>query len=90
MSQRELAMKAGVPQSTVGRIEAGIIDPRTTTLNQLLRAAGRTLGAEPALGTGVDRTQIRELLALSGGERARLAVADARNLDRALTRRSSR
>jgi transcriptional regulator with XRE-family HTH domain len=82
LSQRALAERAGVPQSTVGRIEAGHVEPSTATLEQLLRAAGHGLTVEPALGAGVDRTQIRELLALSPGERARLAAADARNLDR--------
>jgi predicted transcriptional regulator len=66
----------------VARIEAGSIDPRTATLTRLLDAAGSTLTVEPALGAGLDRTQIRELLALSPGERARLAVEDARNLER--------
>jgi predicted transcriptional regulator len=90
LTQRELARLAGVPQSTVGRIEGGIIDPRTTTLDQLLRATGGTLAAEPTLGIGVDRSQIRELLALSPAQRARLAVDDARNLESALSRRRKR
>lgn len=85
LSQRALAEKAGVPQSTVGRIEAGSIDPRSATLSQLLGAAGQTLTAAPALGAGIDRTQIRALLAISPGERARLAVEDARNLQRVPT-----
>lgn len=77
LSQRGLARAAGVPQSTVARIETRQLAPRADTLDRLLRAAGHTLALEPALGIGVDRSQIRELLRLTPGQRARLAVADA-------------
>jgi transcriptional regulator with XRE-family HTH domain len=85
MSQRALAEAAGVPQSTVARIETGQLSPRTETLERLLRSTGHAVSVEPALGQGVDRSQIRELLRLTPAERARLAVADATglsNLDR--------
>ncbi len=72
---------AGVPHSTVARIELGRLSPRADTLERLMRVAGRTLAAEPALGVGVDRTQIRELLKMTPTERARLAAADAAALD---------
>ena len=85
ISQRALALAAGVPQSTVARIEAGSIYPRSDTLERLLRAAGRTLVSEPRAGYGVDRSQIRALLALTPTERIRLLVGDARSL-RALDR----
>jgi transcriptional regulator with XRE-family HTH domain len=77
MSQRGLAAAAGVPQSTVARIELGRLSPRADTLERLLNAAGLTLAVEPARGAGIDRSQIRELLRLTPGERARLAAADA-------------
>ena len=77
MSQRALARAAGVPQSTVGRIETGQLAPRIDTLDRILRAAGYALTIEPTAGIGVDRSQIRELLRLTPGQRARLAVADA-------------
>jgi hypothetical protein len=48
------------------------------TLDRLLRAAGENLSTEPALGVGIDRTQIRELLRLTPEQRLRLAEADAR------------
>ena len=80
LSQRALAEAAGVPQSTVARIELGRLSPRADTLERLLRAAGRTLSVEPLLGVGIDRTQIHELLRLSPQERLRLAEADARAL----------
>lgn len=88
LSQRELAFRAGMPQSTVGRIEAGHLGPRWPTLEALLRAAGMTVELAPAAGTGVDRSQIRELLRLTPLERAQLAVADAAGLARMLDRRS--
>jgi len=80
MSQRALALAAGVPQSTVGRVELGQLSPRVDTLDRMLRAAGQTLTTERTLGIGVDRSQIRELLRLSPAERLRLAERDARNL----------
>ncbi|HJP89221.1 MAG TPA: helix-turn-helix domain-containing protein [Candidatus Limnocylindrales bacterium] len=80
LSQRELGRLAGLPQSTVARVELGTLSPRTDTLDRLLRAAGQTLSIEPVLGVGVDRTQIRELLRLSPAERLRLAEADARSV----------
>jgi hypothetical protein len=58
-----------VPQSTIGRIEAGTVDPRVGTLSRLLRACGFDLEVEPLLGQGVDRTLIREMLARSPQQR---------------------
>ncbi len=77
LSQRALARNADVPHSTVARIELGLLSPRAETLERLLRACGWSLATEPALGVGVDRSQIRELLRLTPGQRARLAAADA-------------
>lgn len=81
LSQRALAHNAGVPHSTVARIELGLLSPRTDTLERLLWVTGWALATEPALGVGLDRSQIRELVRLSPGERARLAAADAATLD---------
>ena len=91
MSQRALARAAGIPQSTVARVEGGAIYPRSDTLERLLGAAGRTLVSEEKAGYGVDRTQIRALLSLSPAQRLRLLTADARSLqalDRARVRRT--
>ena len=44
LTQRELADKAGVTQSTVQRLEAGLQEVRPTTLRKLARA----LGVKPA------------------------------------------
>jgi transcriptional regulator with XRE-family HTH domain len=88
-----LAETAGIPQSTVARIETGVLSPRADTLERLLRAAGRTLSHEPMTGVGVDRTQIYELLRLTHTERARVAAGSAagmREFDRRLGRAVSR
>ena len=85
LSQRALAERVRVPQATVGRIESGTVVPRVDTLDRLLAGCGLTLASVPAAGTGVDRTQIRELIALSPGDRLRLAAREARNLERLLS-----
>lgn len=80
LSQRGLAARVGVPQSAVARIERGTVVPRVDTLDRLLAGCGRGLEARPRLGRGLDRTGIRQLLALTPGQRARLAAREARNL----------
>lgn len=80
LSQRQLAARSGVAQPTIARIEAGRADPRFGLLQRLLEACGSWLVSEPTAGSGVDRTAIRELLALSPAERLALAVEEARNL----------
>jgi len=90
MTQRQLAAASGIPQSTVARIERGMISPRLDTLERLLRASGHQLEVEPRLGIGVDRSQIRELLRLSPGRRAILAAGDAAALSLTARRARSR
>ena len=80
LSQRDLAAKVGLPQSTIGRIEAGAVDPRFETLMTLLRACGYDLEVEPRRGVGVDRSQLRELLKLTPEQRIRNAVSGARGI----------
>ncbi len=81
LTQRALADKAGLPQSTIGRIETGRTDPGVGTLTRLLRACGYDLAVEPVLGQGVDRTQIRSRLALAPLERVERLAQEARSLD---------
>ena len=76
-TQRELARAAGMPQETIARIERGRIDPRVGTLDRLLEACGWGLELEPRLGIGIDRTVIRELIAMPGEERLRHALVSA-------------
>jgi transcriptional regulator with XRE-family HTH domain len=85
LSQRALATKAGLPQSTVARIELGALSPRTDTLERLLRAAGQTLSTEPRIGVGVDRSLIQAFLRLTPGERVRRLKTESKTL-RALDR----
>jgi transcriptional regulator with XRE-family HTH domain len=85
LSQRELAEKAGIPQSTIGRIETGKIDPRTSTLSRLIRACGYDLEVEPLLGVGVDRSQIQERLALSPWQRVEHTTEEIEDLDQFLS-----
>ena len=64
LTQAELAERAGVPQSTVGRIESGARDPSTALVERLIRAAGfeiRTGLADPDSETDsqFDRTLAR-------------------------------
>lgn len=52
LSQRELALRTGVAQPTIARIEGGRVDPRVTTLERLLskrRADERRALLRPAL-----------------------------------------
>ena len=54
LSQAELALRAGVPKSTVGRIESGARVPSTQMVERLVRAAGLEVVvslAEPDPGT---------------------------------------
>jgi transcriptional regulator with XRE-family HTH domain len=69
LSRRALASKAGVPTSTVSRIEDGRTDPTISMLDRLLTAAGARLIAEvatdeamptlAALATAVEEVQGR-------------------------------
>jgi transcriptional regulator with XRE-family HTH domain len=50
MSQRELAAIASVPHSTIGRIEAGSVDPRVGTFVRVLRVLGYQVVVTDPLG----------------------------------------
>ena len=84
LSQRGLARRANTQQPAVARIESRAVVPRVDTLDRLLAACGVALTTMPRPGAGIDRTQIRDLRALSPGERLRLAAREGRNLDRLL------
>jgi len=90
LTQRQLAVRTGVPQSTIGRIEAGSVDPRVSTLDRLLRACGDELDAVPRRGVGVDPTVVRSHLRDPPLERVRNAAsaADAAQQLREAHRRS--
>lgn len=84
LTQRALARRSRIPQPTIAAIESGHQDPRFETLRSLVESCGQEVTAVPRLGRGVDRSQIRELLRLSPGQRLRLAAEDARGLERLL------
>ena len=80
LTQRELAAKAGIPQETIARIEAGRVDPRVGTLDRLLEACEMGLEVMPRLGIGIDRTQFQALLDMTPSERLALAIDDDRHM----------
>lgn len=63
--------------------------PGFDTLDALLKVCGEELEARRRLGEGVDRTLIHRLLELTPGERARLSVEEARNVERFLEEMTS-
>jgi predicted transcriptional regulator len=79
LSQRDLARKAGVPQSTIARIESGFVSPRLATFERLLSFCGFRLVASK-LGEGVDRTVMHELIKLTPDELLESAAADAHEI----------
>ena len=85
LTQRQLAERSGVPQPAIARIESGTVTPRVDSLERLLRSCGEALEARPALGIGVDRSLIREMLRLSPTERLRTGSIEANNLARLLS-----
>ena len=82
LSQRRLAFRAGVPQSTIGRIEAGVVDPGPGTLATILLGVGerlelRAVPLEPTSDPG----HVARALRLSPTERLEQVVAFARFAD---------
>ncbi len=82
LSQRELARRAGIPQSAIARMERGHQVPRADTLERLLGACGFELRQAPKRGDGVDRSLIAESLRWSPAERLQSAAAYGRFRDR--------
>lgn len=60
MSQKALASRAGVPQSTVSRIEQGRKDTSLSTLNKVLLALSCDLVVVPVLQDSVDVIRRRQ------------------------------
>ena len=74
LTQRQLAEKTGVPQSTVGRIEAGTTMPRVDTFERLLEACGMDIELTHKRGVGVDVTQMQGLLRMTPHERVQHGI----------------
>jgi predicted transcriptional regulator len=73
LTQRDLAVRAGVPQPGIARIESGVVSPRMDTLAHLMAAAGSTLELAPRIGEGVDRTMFAATLAQTPEQRIEAA-----------------
>lgn len=86
LSQRELSRRAGISQTTISLIEDGKTSPRFSTLDRLLDICGFELDILPRAGVGIDRTRMREFLRLPPAERARIAIEEARNLEKVIPR----
>lgn len=86
LSQEELAKRVGTRQPVVSRWERGIDEPRLSTLERVADACGFRL-ALTLEAIDVDRSQIRQQLAMSPGQRlesvANLSrlLASARRVD---------
>jgi transcriptional regulator with XRE-family HTH domain len=83
LSQRDLAGKAGVPQSSISRIERSQISPTVDTLERLLRACDQEL--EPVsvpAERDLDWSQIDFHLEMTAAARARYAASASRSIQR--------
>jgi transcriptional regulator with XRE-family HTH domain len=69
LTQAELARRAGVPQSTVAKIERGRRDPSLSTLERLVRAAGLELRIQLAPKDDHDLQLIDQMLDLTPEQR---------------------
>jgi transcriptional regulator with XRE-family HTH domain len=86
LTQRELAARAGVPQSRIAKIESGAVVPRVDTFDRILEACGEGLESVPRPGRGLDRTGYVELLRTTPRRRVEAAGAEARALERLMER----
>jgi transcriptional regulator with XRE-family HTH domain len=81
LTQAELAVRLGTTQSAIARLERPDSNPRVSTLEAALRAAGRRLDVSaPARGPDVDESLIVEALRRSPAERLRYHDASRRNM----------
>ena len=70
LTQAQLAARMATSQSVVARLEREHADPRFTTLDRALRAAGFRLELVSEPGRpGVDEAQLSEQLAMTPAER---------------------
>ena len=78
ISQAELARRAGVPKSTVGRIESRARDPSTRMVERLVRAAGLEISTSLTEPDPATDAMFERRLRLSPEERLRDATRVAR------------
>lgn len=82
LTQAELARRAGVPQSTIGRIESGARVPSTALVERLSRAAGFEVRA----GLGEPDPDVDSLFERTLGRAPRERLADATRAARLVLR----
>jgi transcriptional regulator with XRE-family HTH domain len=84
MTQAELALRLGITQPVVARLERQNANPTWETLVRALRATGHGLELTPLSKSAakLDLDQLRERLALSPGERLRTFQASQQSLER--------
>ncbi|MEK6206444.1 MAG: helix-turn-helix transcriptional regulator [Chloroflexota bacterium] len=82
LTQRELALRAGIPQPMISSIERGLQDPRYSTLERILAAVDQEINVIERAGRGVDRTQFIESLRLAPLQRLRNGVSASKAIDR--------
>jgi transcriptional regulator with XRE-family HTH domain len=78
LSQRALAKAAGVPPSTVVRIESGHVSPRVDTFVRLLEAAGTSSAVKAFIDLDKGGPEIREMLALTPAQRVERLTVEVR------------
>jgi predicted transcriptional regulator len=71
LTQAELAERAGVKQPVIARLERPGANPRISTLNRIVSAAGRSLSLSLDAAHGIDETLIAASLRDSPAERLR-------------------
>jgi transcriptional regulator with XRE-family HTH domain len=72
LTQRQVALRLGVSQAAIAKLERPGANPTVETLAGALRATGRRLVIEaPARSGGLDESLVRRQLELSPGERLR-------------------
>ena len=76
LSQRQLALRAGMTQASISRIERGLVSPTFSTVRELMHA----MGEEPTLATrrlphDWDRAHMASTLARTPEERLALAIS---------------
>lgn len=69
LTQAELAVRLGVTQSAIAKLERDSANPSVATLDRVLRATGHRLQLLAAPWGGIDTTLIRRQLALRPDER---------------------
>lgn len=81
VTQAQLAIRAGTKQSAISRIESGKASPTVETLRGLLHLLGEDLVLDrKERDWGIDRSLIREQLALSPADRVDYGLAFANQM----------